>query len=160
MPIVIPALRDRPEDIPILAHHFAHNAAQELHREMSGISPDALAMLQRYDWPGNVRELQHAVERAVILTQGSMLLASSFDTIKAGLTGGRTPMASTHGAVLPAGSVVLRSLDIEEAEATLIKAALDKTGGNRTRAAELLGLTDRTLRNKLARQRAASGEKS
>jgi two-component system response regulator AtoC len=102
MPIVIPALRDRPEDIPILAHHFAHNAAQELHREMSGISPDALAMLQRYDWPGNVRELQHAVERAVILTQGSMLLSSSFDAIKAGLTGHRTPMASAQVAALPA----------------------------------------------------------
>jgi len=163
MPIAIPALRERPEDIPILAHHFAHNAAQELHREMGGISPDALALLQRYEWPGNVRELQHAVERAVILTHGSMLLASGFDTIRAALTGRRTPLGGTPTVAsteLPEGSVLLRSLNIDDAEALLIERALAQTGGNRTRAAELLGISDRTLRNKLAKQREAGGEKS
>ena len=163
MPIVIPPLRERPDDIPILAHHFAHNAAQELHREMSGISPDALSLLQRYDWPGNVRELQHAVERAVILTPGSTLLASGFDTIRAALAGRKGQpgsVAATGVSAPPEGAVVLRSLNIHEAEATLIQHALAQTGGNRTRAAELLGLTDRTLRNKLAKEREAAGEKS
>src|SRR5918996_3531576 len=61
MPIRIPALRERPEDIPILAHHFAQSAAAEARRDISAIAPDAIALLQRYDWPGNVRELQHAV---------------------------------------------------------------------------------------------------
>ncbi|HYC49559.1 MAG TPA: sigma-54 dependent transcriptional regulator [Gemmatimonadaceae bacterium] len=165
MPILIPALRERPEDIPILALHFAHNAATELHREMSGITPDALALLQRYEWPGNVRELQHAVERGVILTQGSMLLASSFDTIRAAVISRRTPLGGVP-AVSPGApdgpdrSVVLTSLNIEDAETTLIQRALAQTGGNRTRAAELLGLSDRTLRNKLAKQREASGQKS
>src|SRR5205823_5971760 len=70
LPIHIPSLRERPEDIPILAHHFAQRAAAELQREITTIAPEALALLQRYEWPGNVRELQHAVERAVILSTG------------------------------------------------------------------------------------------
>ena len=163
MPIRIPALRERPDDIPILAHHFAQNAAAELGREITGITPDALALLQRYQWPGNVRELQHAVERAVILTQGTVLLASSFDTIRAALSGRRPSLpdvAASAATPSPPDGVLLTTLDIEEAEATLIERALQVTGGNRTRAAELLGVTDRTLRNKLARQRETTGEKS
>src|SRR5688572_15947401 len=65
MPIRIPPLRDRPEDIPLLAHHFAQRAASGMKREITAIDADAIALLQRYDWPGNVRELQHSVERAV-----------------------------------------------------------------------------------------------
>ena len=161
MPIHIPALRERPDDIPILAHHFAQNAAAELRREITGITPDALALLQRYQWPGNVRELQHAVERAVILTQGTVLLASSFDTIRAALVGRRTSQPEVPPPEpSKAGGVLLTSLDLHEAEATLVERALQLTSGNRTRAAELLGVTDRTLRNKLARQREATGEKS
>lgn len=162
MPVRIPALRERPEDIPILAHHFARLAATELNREITAIAPDALALLQRHDWPGNVRELQHAVERAVILTAGSVLLASSFDTIRATVIGRRSPLAGT--AIPPAAgasdsSLLLATLNIDEAEAALIERALRATGGNKTKAAELLGLSDRTLRNKLARQREAAGKK-
>src|SRR5688572_30250477 len=91
MPIVIPALRDWPEDIPSLAHHLAQNTAQELHREITAIAPEALALLQRYAWPGNVRELQHAVERAVILTAGSVLMPGSFEPIRAVLSGRKMP---------------------------------------------------------------------
>ncbi|MEX2152966.1 MAG: sigma-54 dependent transcriptional regulator [Gemmatimonadaceae bacterium] len=163
LPIQIPALRERPDDIPILAHHFAQRAATDLNREITAIAPNALALLQRYDWPGNVRELQHAVERAVILTPGPVLLASSFEPIRAAMTGRRTPLAGLAALADPArgeGSVLLTSLNIDEAEALLIERALTSTGGNRTKAAELLGLTDRTLRNKLARQREATGEKS
>src|SRR6266550_571789 len=89
MPIRIPPLRERPEDIPILAHHFAQRAATDVHREITAIAPDALSLLQRYEWPGNVRELQHAVERAVILTSGPVLTAASFDAIRAAVTGRR-----------------------------------------------------------------------
>jgi transcriptional regulator with GAF, ATPase, and Fis domain len=162
MPIQIPALRERPEDIPILAHHFAHHAAMQLGREITGITPDALAVLQRYEWPGNVRELQHAVERAVILTQGTVLLASSFDTIRSALSGRRSPFNGVAAEAQPdpaTGALLLTTLDLDEAEAALVERALQVTGGNRTRAAELLGVTDRTLRNKLARQREATGEK-
>jgi DNA-binding NtrC family response regulator len=165
MPIRVPALRERPEDVPLLAHHFAQRAAAEIGREISAIAPDAIALLQRYDWPGNVRELQHAVERAVILSQAAVLSAGSFETIRVAVTGRRSPRTgvATMGmeSAAPDSSVMLTTLNIDEAEAALIERALQTTGGNRTRAAELLGLTDRTLRNKLARQReAAAGQKS
>jgi DNA-binding NtrC family response regulator len=155
MPIRIPALRDRPDDIPLLAHHFAQRAAAGLEREITAIDPEALALLQRYDWPGNVRELQHAVDRAVILTSGPVLHASSFDGLRGGAAR-RTPASLVLAQDDP--SVRLATLNIEEAEAALIQRALRETGGNKTKAAALLGLTDRTLRNKLARQREA-GEK-
>jgi DNA-binding NtrC family response regulator len=162
MPIQIPPLRERPEDIPILAHHFAQRAATEAHREISAIAPEALAILQRYPWPGNARELQHAVERAVILTPGSVLTAASFETIRAVVAGRRSPIAVPVPAAAgdSDASVVLTTLDLEEAETALIERALRATGGNRTRAAELLGVTGRTLRNKLAKQREPTGEKS
>jgi len=157
LPIRIPALRERLDDIPVLAHHFAQRAAADLKRDITAIAPDALALLQRYDWPGNVRELQHAMERAVILTPGAVLQASSFDTIRTALGVRRTPMTgvSSLGA-LPEGAVVLTSCDLDAAEAALIEQALKSTNGNKTRAAALLGVTDRTLRNKLSRQRGSS----
>jgi DNA-binding NtrC family response regulator len=164
MPIQIPPLRDRPDDIPILAHHFAQRVALDLNREISAIAPEALALLQRYSWPGNVRELQHAVERAVILTPGTVLVASSFDPIRTAVGGRRTPMAGLgmvgRSESATEGSLVLTTLNIEEAEARLVERALDATKGNRTKAAQLLGVSVRTLRNKLAGQREASGGKS
>jgi DNA-binding NtrC family response regulator len=164
LPIHVPPLRARPDDIPILAHHFAQRAAADVDREITAIAPDALALLQRYEWPGNVRELQHAVQRAVLLTPGSMLLASSFEPIRAALGVRR---ASLPGVVVPASSepmpenaLVLTTLNIEEAEARLVERALRATGGNRTKAAELLGVSVRTLRNRLSASRATAGEKS
>ena len=162
MPIQVPPLRERPEDIPILAHHFAQRVASELRREITAIAPDAIALLQRYGWPGNVRELQHAVERAVILTSGTVLSAASFDAIRTAVTGRRSPLAgmTTVRSGSDPDSVVLTTLNIDEAEALLVERALLATGGNRTRAAELLGVSGRTLRNKLSRQRGTAGEKS
>jgi len=157
IPVRIPPLRERPDDIPLLAHTFAQRAASELGRDITAISPDAIALLLRYDWPGNVRELQHAVERAVILTSGSVLSAASFDLIRESLTGRRASLGG-FAATAPERSdaVILNTLNIDEAEAALVARALQTTGGNRTKAAELLGVSDRTLRNKLSRQRGAS----
>jgi DNA-binding NtrC family response regulator len=164
VPILIPPLRDRPEDIPILAHHFAQRAAADLRREITAIAAETLALLQRYDWPGNVRELQHAVERAVILSSGAVLLPGSFEPVRAAITGRRTPLfglsRNSFEEAKPDDSVVLKSLSIELAEAALIERALRVTGGNRTRAAELLGVSVRTLRNKLSGQSQATGQKS
>ena len=162
MPIQIPPLRERPEDIPILAHHFAQRVAADLRREITAIAPEALALLQRYEWPGNVRELQHAVERAVILTPGTVLVASSFQPIRIALGGRRTPLAGLSVARVESaaeGSLILTTLNIDEAEARLVERALTETKGNRTKAAELLGVSVRTLRNKLAGQREAAGGK-
>src|SRR5215204_5955022 len=79
MPIVIPPLRDRAEDIPVLAYRFATRTAAEIGKSITGISQDALALLNAYVWPGNIRELQHAVERAVILSREPVLQAHAFE---------------------------------------------------------------------------------
>jgi len=159
MPISIPPLRERPEDIPLLASRFAVRAAQEMHKDVRGLAPDTLLMLQQYEWPGNVRELQHAIERAVILSPDVILQPQAFDGQRFGLTArgsGPRPRPTTSGstsevppAPAPNDSVVLTTLDVGEAEARLIARALEVSEGNRTRAAALLGISVRTLRNKL-----------
>ncbi|HEU4629897.1 MAG TPA: helix-turn-helix domain-containing protein, partial [Gemmatimonadaceae bacterium] len=117
-----------------------------------------LALLQRAAWPGNVRELEHAVERAVILSPSPLLAPSAFDGqrfgladagLPAGATG--TPAARTLDGAGPADpdAIVLRTLNVNEAERILIEHALERAGNNRTKAAELLGMSVRTLRNKL-----------
>jgi DNA-binding NtrC family response regulator len=162
IPISLPPLRDRPGDIPLLAQRFAMRVAAEMKKDVSGLAPETVEMLQRYEWPGNVRELQHAVERAVILSPDPMLQPGAFDGQRFGLSTrgtGPTPARSPSSLALdelrigaqslPAGAVVLTSLDVSAAEARLIERALQVSGGNRTRAAELLGISVRTLRNKL-----------
>src|SRR5690606_14943216 len=79
MPIVVPPLRERTDDIPILAQQFAMRAAREMGKRITGIEPSALEALQAHSWPGNVRELAHAVERAVILSPGPTIQADAFD---------------------------------------------------------------------------------
>src|SRR5690606_5810814 len=91
IPIMVPPLRERKEDIPVLAYRFAMRTAAEVGREFHGISPEAIQLLQSHDWPGNIRELQHAVERAVILSQDPILQPSAFDVQRFGLTPGFTP---------------------------------------------------------------------
>ncbi|MBA3670545.1 MAG: sigma-54-dependent Fis family transcriptional regulator [Gemmatimonadaceae bacterium] len=162
IPISIPPLRERRDDIPLLASRFAVRTAAEMGKDIKGLAAETVAMLQAYDWPGNVRELQHAVERAVILSRESILLPHAFDGQRFGLTqrwSGPTPVRPVSvvpfsvgindNPAHPPGAVVLTSLVVAEAEATLIARALEVTEGNRTRAAELLGLSVRTLRNKL-----------
>jgi len=163
IPIEIPPLRDRGDDIPLLAFRFAAHSANETKKEFAGISPEALALLQRYDWPGNVRELQHAIERAVILASGPMLVPVHFEGQRFGLaspsreTPLRPALQSNGNGSTELERVVLNSFDLGDAERQLIARALEATEGNRTRAAELLGLSVRTLRNKLS---AAEGVKA
>lgn len=162
VPIHLPPLRERLEDIPLLAQRFAMRAAEENGKTFHAISPEAIELLQRHDWPGNVRELAHAVERAVILSPDPVLGPEAFDLQRFGLVpigpavtppalgpgGGST---STANAAAPDGGVFLPTLNIQEAEKILIERALEATDNNRTRAAELLGISVRTLRNKLNR---------
>lgn len=141
VPITVPPLRNRKEDIPALVQRFLQRMAAEVGKDIKGLSSEAMDRLMDYDWPGNVRELSHAVERAVILGSGKVLDASDFHFAgHATLSPERAP---AHG------EVVLDTLDVKEAEEALIARALEKTENNRTKAAELLGMSVRTLRNKL-----------
>lgn len=144
IPVKIPPLRDRSNDIPLLAMRFAMHAAQEYKKEIVGITPEALEWLRAQAWPGNVRELQHLVERAVVLSREPMLGPQAF-----GATRPSTPSMAQASVALEDGAVVLKSLNIGEAEKKLIDAALARTEGNRTKAAELLGISIRTLRTRL-----------
>ena len=151
LPVHLPPLRERPEDIPLLVYRFAMRAAQEAGKEINGVSPEALTLLQRRQWPGNIRELQHAVERAVILATEKVLTPRVFeqDGPSAQALASRLTPHSSAVAIAPPDGVVLKSLKIEDAERELIRRAMEKTGDNRTKAAELLGISVRTLWNKL-----------
>jgi DNA-binding NtrC family response regulator len=166
VPVVVPPLRERSEDIPMMAQRFAQRAAAEIGKQITGISPEAMALLLEFPWPGNVRELQHAVERAVILSRDPMLQPHHFDAQRDGMTSalakqasrtwerGRTPPSSPVGGEIRTGNgagsgVILETLNVHDAERLLIKRALEVTHENRTKAAHLLGISVRTLRNKL-----------
>jgi DNA-binding NtrC family response regulator len=169
IPILIPPLRERKEDIAILAQRFAVRTASEIGKNISGIAPDAIQLLQSMDWAGNVRELQHAVERAVIFTTEGIVHAHAFDASRYGLTPASSSSIGTSApALLPPAvetatlgasrtgtdtsspvSLALQSLNVDDAEKQLIARALEAAEGNRTKAAELLGISVRTLRNKL-----------
>jgi DNA-binding NtrC family response regulator len=150
VPIDVPSLRERIEDVPVLALHFARSAAREMDRVVTGISPNAIHALQGYAWPGNVRELAHVIQRAVILSHGTVIdipeLQLNGDRAEA--VAGAPAAAATDG---DAGVFTVPSLNLAEAERALIQQALEATGQNRTHAADLLGIGVRTLRGKLNR---------
>ncbi|MCG8467531.1 MAG: sigma-54 dependent transcriptional regulator [Gemmatimonadetes bacterium] len=142
VPIRVPPLRDRRDDIPLLAQRFVDRAVAQHDVEPVRLTERALQTLRERDWPGNVRELQHVVERAVILTKGPEIDSGAFVDFE--------PTNGTDGQpVGKAPRVILHSFSLGEAEKILIDEALAWTEGNRTRASQLLGISDRTLRNKL-----------
>jgi len=160
VPVLVPPLRERAEDIPLLAQHFARMTAQEIGKAIAPLPPETIALLQAHHWPGNVRELAHVIERAVILAPGPVLGPDVFDPSRFGLTASEgvavagvsaAPAAEDGDADEGPGAVriVLRSFDLAAAERTLIARALEAAGGNRTQAASLLGMSVRTLRHKL-----------
>jgi DNA-binding NtrC family response regulator len=135
--IRIPPLRERREDIPLLVRHFLTQTAEENGKEIEGLTPDALHILSSYDWPGNVRELRNAVERMVVLSHGTKLTV-------------RDIPASVRDHAVDQGPIRTSSeISLQEAEKQLIVQALRAHGGNRTRAAEQLGISRRTLHRKL-----------
>jgi Nif-specific regulatory protein len=144
----MPALRERREDIPLLAAFFAAQYAEKVKRRVAGISPEARACLQRYDWPGNVRELENAIERAVVLGSTELILAEDLpDSILEETAAAGEPVSALHDG-------------IREAKKVLIERAIEQANGNYTEAAKLLGVHAnhlfrliRTLNLKPKRQR-------
>ena len=149
MPIRTPPLRERVQDIPRLAHYFLHRVVSTLGTQAVRIAPDAMVLLQRQSWPGNVRELANLIERAAILGRGDTILASAFTGESRGVVAEESSGAAesaTAGSIGPQDDPVF---DLHELERRAIDRALAATGGNRTRAARLLGISERTLRNRL-----------
>lgn len=132
--IKLPPLRERPEDLPLLADHFVHMYARKHQRPVLSVSALALTKLGKYSWPGNVRELQHTIERAVILGETDVLQPEDF--------------LLTGKAVKPEGFVI-DEYNLEELEKLLIRKALDKFAGNISHAAKELGLTRASLYRRL-----------
>ena len=135
--LVLPPLRDRPKDIEVLAGHFARASAEENGFPLRRVSPEAIAALKTHNWPGNVRELENTMHRAVLLSSGDQIGPDAFDFTSSGGLG-----ASAAGA-----SMVGRT--VADVERDLIIDTLKHTIGNRTHAAKILGISIRTLRNKL-----------
>jgi transcriptional regulator with PAS, ATPase and Fis domain len=141
--ITIPPLRERPDDILPMVRFFIDHYNRKFKRNIEGVSPEAERLLLAHDWPGNVRELRNAIERAMILEEGSYITPPSLPIMFAG-------EARAHTApVRPAPDALEEGLSLEENEKLLLMRALEKTGGNQTQAARLLRITRDTLRYKI-----------
>lgn len=135
--IEIPSLKDRMEDIPLLATHFLKQYASRYDKKITKISEGALARMHKHPWPGNIRELQHSIERAVILSNASVLQPEDFN------------FALNQGKETDAGGVSLDQFNLDEVEKLLIRKVLKKYNGNITQAASELGLTRSSLYRRL-----------
>jgi two-component system, NtrC family, response regulator AtoC len=137
MQLELPPLRDRTGDIPLLAQHFVQHFNREFRRNTRGVSPGALQGLELYPWPGNVREFRNVMERAMLLGEGELLERGDFPALQ--------PVAAApDGLSLPAGGV-----NLEQLERRFIVEALERTGGNQTRAAALLGMNRDQIRYRI-----------
>lgn len=145
IPVHLPALRERREDIPLLARHFLERFRKEMEKPVRAISPEAMRRLESYEWPGNVRELENTMERAVALETGPEI---SLGVLPSRIAGYETPLDLAAG-----GSIKLPpdGLDFEkqmaEAEKRYLQAALEAADGVRTRAARLLKISYRSFRH-------------
>ena len=132
--ITIPPLRDRRDDIPVLAHRFVQRAAARMEKDVRTVSAEAMTLLVNYAWPGNVRELEHAIERGVILARGTTV---NVRELPLEIVQGREGIRPTD------------TLDLKQNEEHLIRQALDRFKGNRKRAAEALNISAVTLWRKM-----------
>jgi DNA-binding NtrC family response regulator len=175
-PVHVPSLRERRDDIPLLADHFLRRFTRKHGVKVTGFSDSARAALLEYRWPGNVRELQNTVERAVILSESGRPVTAaalglagdlnaadpassgSWETAPAAVTSAPASEAHESTPVPPASGLTDESghvLRLDALEKQAIRAALRQTAGNRTQAAAALGISIRTLRNKLQEYRGA-----
>ena len=149
IPITVPPLRERSEDIPLLVSHFLKKYARSAGKNISRINPDSLSRLANYDWPGNVRQLENAIERAVALAAGQDLsvdLPAERPRARAAAAG-----IGSDAVSVPAGAVLPEGMDMEkyvaEIERGLLKSALQQSNGVQTKAADVLRISYRSLRH-------------
>jgi two-component system, NtrC family, response regulator HydG len=150
--ITLPPLRDRLDDVPLLADHFLRKFAAKHGRELLGLSREALAAFQHYSWPGNVRELENTIERAVVLSRGGLI---GLDDLPAPLREGSGSDARAPGPADAEGGrsvVVPLGTPLDEVERRLIRETLRYTRGDKTLAARLLGIAPRTIYRKMDRE--------
>jgi DNA-binding NtrC family response regulator len=126
-------LRERKEDIPLLASHFLQKFSEENHKNISHISPEALEILTQYSWPGNVRELEHTIERAVIFSIHPIILPEDLP---------RKMFEEIKG---PEILIPEKPLSLKELEKRYVLKVLQETGGNKKKASEILGIDRTTL---------------
>jgi transcriptional regulator with PAS, ATPase and Fis domain len=150
--IHIPPLREHGEDIQILASHFLGRFNAEMGCSVDGISSEAFEMLTTYDWPGNVRELRNVIERALILNQGATELRPEHLPPRV-----RDATRKPSG-VDPSNGILDTRLTLEEAERRLIREALERSGGNQSKAARELGVSRDTLRYRMKKHGTLKGE--
>jgi len=143
IPIVLPPLRERREDIPLIATHFLQKYNEQMEKAVTGISHEAMDILASYDWPGNIRELENALERAVALEATPTILP---DSLPAGIRGDSTGSAAVASVdPLPEAGFDLEA-HVKEIERGYIAEALKRAGGVQVKAAELLGMSFRSFR--------------
>ncbi len=142
VPINVPALRERHEDVPILASYFVQHFNRELNRTVRGFSEEARTLLKSYQWPGNVRELKNVVERAILLESADIILASHLPIEVA-------PREASDSAIPAPEADSFEPQPLRTIEVEYIKRTLDYFKGNKSKAAKCLGISRQTLRDKL-----------
>ena len=159
VPIALPPLRERREDIPLLVEFFIQRAQEDLGVAARGCSEEAMALLQRYSWPGNVRELENTIQRAALLSPDQLLTPGDFNTLE-GEEGREEVDGSLEALIANKLHCSLAQMDVQELsnlyemvlhqmERPLINIILEKTRGNQVRTAEILGINRNTLRKKI-----------
>ncbi len=147
VPVQLPPLRARPGDVRLLADHFLATFNRELRKQVQGLTPGAIALLEAHGWPGNVRELRNVLERAILLSEGSLLGEADVSPL------GRERGRAAADLRLPAEGV-----DFGELERDFVQEALQRTGGSPTRAAALLGMSRDQIRYRIEKFGLAAGE--
>jgi two-component system response regulator AtoC len=151
----LPALRERREDVPILVAHFLAKIARRERRGQAALSPEALRLLTGYGWPGNVRELENAIDRAVAVAKGNVILPSDLPPEVGGRAAGAAGDEDAGGG---RGSIIEDRPTLAELEQRYIALVLQESGGNKKKAAERLGIDRRTLYRALERSGADAGD--
>ncbi len=147
IPLQMPALRDRADDIPLIAEHFLRKYTREMDKAIDGFSPEAMSALKAYPWPGNVRELENVVERAVALEARQRIeVATLPENLRAGWPATLMPSKASAGVQGEAGPGFNLERHLQDIERSHLERALERAGGVQTKAADVLGLSFRQFR--------------